>query len=122
MRNFRELKIWQKAFQIAINSFQITDSFPKQEKFGLASQINRSGISISSNIAEGCSRSSNKDCIRFLEISIGSSFELETQLLLAKELKFGNQELILFTLQLLTEVEKMLTAFKLSLKNQKAIS
>jgi len=118
MRNFRELKIWQKAFQIAPNSFQITNSFPKQEKFGLASQINRAGISIPSNIAEGCSRNSNKDCTRFLEISIGSCFELETQLLIAKELKFGNQELILFTLELLTEEEKMLTAFKISLKQQ----
>lgn len=122
MRNFRELRIWQKAFRIATNSFQITDSFPKQEKFGLASQINRAGVSIPSNISEGCSRSSNKDCIRFIEISIGSCFELETQLLIAKELKFGDQELILLTLQLLTEEEKMLTTFKLSLKQQLNVS
>jgi four helix bundle protein len=118
MRNFRELKIWQKAFQIATNCFQITKSFPKHEKFALANQINNAGISIPSNIAEGCSRSSNKDCSRFLEISIGSCFELETQLLIARELKFGNLELIQFTLDLLIEEEKMLTAFKLSLKHQ----
>jgi four helix bundle protein len=118
MRNFRELKIWKKAFQIATNSFRITESFLKHEKFSFGSQINRASISIPSNIAEGCSRSSNKDCIRFLEISIGSCFELETQLLIAKELKCGNQELILYTLELLTEEEKMLTAFKISLKHQ----
>ena len=76
MRNFKELKIWQKGFQIAVNSFRITETFPQQEKFGLALQINRAGISIASNIAEGSSRSSNKDYNRFVEISLGSSFEL----------------------------------------------
>jgi len=91
MRNFKELKVWQKGFQIAINSFRITETFPQQEKFGLASQINRAGVSIPSNIAEGSSRNSDKDYNRFIEISLGSSFELETQLMIAKELKYGNQ-------------------------------
>jgi four helix bundle protein len=56
MRNFKELKIWQKGFQIAINCFKITSSFPAQEKYGLSSQINRAGVSIPSNVAEGSSR------------------------------------------------------------------
>ena len=85
MRNFRELKIWQKGFQIAVNSIKISATFPQQEKFGLASQISRSSVSIPSNIAEGSSRTSDKDYNRFIEISLGSSFELETQLLIAKE-------------------------------------
>jgi four helix bundle protein len=78
MRNFKELKIWQKSFQIAVNSFRITSIFPAQEKFGMALQINKAGVSIPSNIAEGSSRSSDKDYNRFIEISLGSSFELET--------------------------------------------
>jgi len=119
MRNFKELKIWQKGFNIAINSFRITESFPQQEKFGLALQINKAGVSIPSNIAEGSSRSSEKDYNRFIEISLGSSFELETQLLIAKELKYGNQQLVETTLELLTEEEKMLTAFAIALMNKK---
>ena len=115
MRNFKELKIWQKGFQIAVNSFKITETFPQSEKFGLASQINRAGVSIPSNIAEGSSRTSDKDYNRFIEISLGSSFELETQLLIAKEIKYGNAELVNSTLELLAEEEKMLTAFSNSL-------
>jgi four helix bundle protein len=115
MRNFKELKVWQKGFQIAINSFKITESFPQKEKYGLTSQINRSAVSIPSNIAEGSSRSSDKDYNRFIEISLGSSFELETQLLIANEINYGNSILINSTLALLTEEEKMLTAFSSSL-------
>ena len=111
MRNFKELKIWQKGFQIAINSFRITEAFPNQEKFGLALQINRAGVSIPSNIAEGSSRTSDKDYSRFAEISLGSAFELETQLLIVKEIKYGNASLVDKTLAMLTEEEKMLTAF-----------
>jgi four helix bundle protein len=111
MRNFKELKIWQKGFTIAMNSFKITETFPKQEKFGLASQINRCGVSIPSNIAEGSSRPSPKEYSRYIEISLGSCFELETQLLIAKELNYGDKSVILDTLSQLTEEEKMLTSF-----------
>ena len=111
MRNFKELKIWQKGFQIAINSFRITEAFPTQENYGLALQINKAGVSIPSNIAEGSSRKSDKDYSRFAEISLGSAFELETQLLIAKEIKYGNTSLVDSTLEMLAEEEKMLTAF-----------
>jgi four helix bundle protein len=63
MKNFKELKIWQKGFEIAVNSFKLVASFPKEEKFGISSQITRSAVSISSNIAEGSSRSSEKSII-----------------------------------------------------------
>lgn len=115
MRNFKELKIWQKGFQIAINSFKITSNFPVQEKFGLGLQINKAGVSIPSNIAEGSSRSSGKDYNRFIEISLGSSFELETQLMIAKHVNYGDRALIDLTLDLLAEEEKMLTAFSSTL-------
>ena len=115
MKNFKGLKIWQKGFQIAVNSFKLTDTFPAQEKYGLALQINKAGISIPSNIAEGSSRKSARDYSRFIEIALGSSFELETQLLIAKQVKYGNQALLETTLVLLEEEEKMLIAFSHSL-------
>jgi four helix bundle protein len=111
MKNFKELKIWQKGLQIAINRIKLTNTFPKQEKFALVSQLNRTCISIPSNIAEGSSRNSSKDYNRFIEISLGSCFEAETQLLIAQELKFGNAESIREIQLQIIEEEKMLTAF-----------
>jgi len=115
MRNFKELKIWQKGFQLALNCYKLTSTFPSHEKFGLVSQINRAGVSIPSNIAEGSSRNSDKDYKRFIEISLGSCFETETQLLIARELGFGTTQKLDETLALLAEEEKMLTAFSRSL-------
>ncbi len=115
MRYFKELKVWQKGFRIAVNSFRITEGFPNQEKFGLALQINKAGVSIPSNIAEGSSRNSDKDYNRFMEISLGSCFELESQLFIAREVKYGNQTLIEVRLELLAEEEKMLTSFSKTL-------
>ena len=111
MRNFKELKIWQKGFQIAVNCFKFTSTFPKEEKFGIVSQINRSGVSISSNIAEGSSRSSEKDYNKFIEIALGSSFELETQILIAEAVNFGEPDLCKQILQDINEEQKMMMAF-----------
>ena len=119
MRNFRLLNIWQTGFQISIKCYEITRSFPGEEKFGLSTQIQKAAVSIPSNIAEGCSRESVKDFIRFLSIAIGSAFELETQLLIASALLYGNQELITDTLSLLTTEEKMLNNFIKTLKQDK---
>ncbi|MEO8404783.1 MAG: four helix bundle protein [Chitinophagaceae bacterium] len=118
MKNFKELKIWQKGFLIVVNSFKITSTFPSHEKYGLISQINRAAVSIASNIAEGSSRTSIKDYNRFIEISLGSAFELETQLLVARSLSYGDQALITSTLNLITEEEKMLAAFSNMLTKQ----
>src|ERR1044072_4963295 len=94
MRNFKELKIWQKGFEIAVDTYKLIETFPKSEQFSLVQQATRAAVSIPSNIAEGSSRKSEKDYYRFIEISLGSSFELETQLLIAKAANFGNIELI----------------------------
>ncbi|MDQ6814220.1 MAG: four helix bundle protein, partial [Bacteroidota bacterium] len=91
MRNFKELKIWQKGFDIAVDAYKLTASFPSSEKFGLNSQMTRAAVSIPSNIAEGSSRKSDKDYHRFVEISLGSAYELETQLLIAKAVDFGDK-------------------------------
>ncbi len=86
MRNFRELEVWKESIEIVKKVYSITNAFPSNEKFGLVSQMNRCRVSIASNIAEGCSRKSEIDFARFLEISIGSSFELETQLIISNNL------------------------------------
>jgi four helix bundle protein len=88
MRNFREFDIWKSAVKLAKDAYSITGVFPSSEKYGLASQIQRAAVSIASNIAEGSSRHSEIDFARSLEISLGSSFELETQMIIAKELGF----------------------------------
>ncbi len=93
MRNFKELKIWQKGLDIVVKAYKLTGYFPKEEKYGITSQITRASVSIPSNIAEGSSRSSEKDYNRFIEISLGSSFELETQLLISQALSFGENNL-----------------------------
>jgi four helix bundle protein len=111
MKNFKQLKIWQKGFDIAVNSFKLTSTFPKEEKYGLTSQITRSAISIPSNVSEGSSRSSNKDYSRFIEIALGSSFELETQVLIADAVNFGQKEIRDIILKDIDEEQKMLMSF-----------
>lgn len=111
MRNFKELKIWQKGFDIAVKSFGLVNTLPKEERFGLTLQITKSAVSIPSNIAEGRSRSSEKDYGRFIEVSLGSTFELETQLLIAKAVNFGNIDLENEILNDLDEEEKMPISF-----------
>jgi four helix bundle protein len=86
--NYHELKIWQNPMDLVIKVYKLTSKFPVSEKYGLISQINRAAISIPSNIAEGCSRTSNKDFQHFLSIALGSAFELETQLILSSRLEY----------------------------------
>jgi four helix bundle protein len=111
MRNFKELKIWQKGFEIAVDTYKLIDTFPESQKYSLTQQATKSAVSIPSNIAEGSARSSSKDYSRFLEISLGSSFELETQLLIARAVNFGDEELLLSTLLKIDEEQKMIMAF-----------
>jgi four helix bundle protein len=88
MHNFRELEIWKSSLKLASDVGNMCNKFPDYEKWGISSQFRRSAVSIPSNIAEGCSRESNKDFHRFLRISLGSAYELETQLLISVELKY----------------------------------
>lgn len=84
----RDLEAWKEAIKYVTKAYKITGKFPKEELFGLVSQIRRSAISIPSNIAEGCARSSSKETARFLDISLGSIAELETQLIISKNLGY----------------------------------
>lgn len=88
MRDFRKLEVYEEAMMLVKAIYKLMEQFPQQEKFGLSSQIGRSVVSIPSNIAEGAARSSEKEFRRFIEMAIGSSFELETQLRIALELGF----------------------------------
>ena len=110
--NFRELKIWHESMKIVKSVYSLTSNLPSDERFGLVSQINRCSISIPSNIAEGSGRTSNKEFIHFLNISISSSFELETQLILANDLFNTDSEEII---EKINELQKMIVGFKKSL-------
>ncbi len=111
MRNYRELKVWEKAHQLTLKIYQVTSSFPKEEMYGLTSQIRRASSSIPANIAEGCGRDSDAQFINFLQIASGSASELDYHLLLAHDLKFINDSDYTTLANDLTEIRKMLTAF-----------
>lgn len=92
MNYFKELKVWQKSMELVTDTYIKTRKFPKEEVYGLTSQIRRSSISISSNIAEGCGRKTNKDFANFLGVALGSAFEYETQLIICKNLNYIVEE------------------------------
>lgn len=92
MRNFRELEVWQDARQLVKPAYQLSKLLPDSEKYGLVSQINRCAISIPANIAEGCAKYSQKDFVRFLQISLGATYELETHFILCADLQLIGTE------------------------------
>ena len=116
MRNFRNFNVWKEGIRIVKEVYKLSELLPSTEKYGLKSQVCRSSISIPSNIAEGCSRNSEVDFKRFLEIALGSSFELETQFLIIKELNLIPNEKLNTLLNLLNEEQKMLNSFIEKLK------
>ena len=96
--------------------YLLTGSFPKSEQFGLISQMRRCVVSIPSNIAEGCGRNSNKELIQFLYIALGSSSELETQIIISTELNFSEKEKATECLNLLNEIKRMIISLIKSIK------
>ncbi|MCF7845672.1 MAG: four helix bundle protein [Candidatus Peribacteraceae bacterium] len=108
LKNFKELIVWQKAFTLIKSIYRFTESFPKNEEFGLKSQIRRASVSIVSNIAEGSVRSTRRDYANFLSTALGSAAELETQILLSTELGYFNKYQSDKLLSDLSEVAKML--------------
>ena len=111
MHNYKELLVWKKSITMVKEVYKLTCSFPEAEKFGLTSQMRRSAVSIPSNIAEGCGRLTNKQTSYFFEIALGSSCELETQLINSNELNFIQQELFNRLNEDLLEVQKMTRGF-----------
>jgi four helix bundle protein len=92
IRSHNDLKVYKESLDLVLCLYQVTEVFPNEEKFGLISQIRRAGVSISSNIAEGAARQSNKEFVRFLYMSLGSASEVETQLEIANRLGFFEYE------------------------------
>ena len=111
MRNFRTLQVWQTGIEIIKATYSLTKNLPSEERFGFVSQMNRAAVSIPSNIAEGSSRSTQKDFRRFLEIALGSAFELETQLIAIQEIKLITDEQAADLVKLIDEEQKMLISF-----------
>src|SRR5690349_4664145 len=110
MKNFRDLKVWEKAHELALDCYSLTANFPKHEIFGIVSQIRRAGSSIGANIAEGCGRGGNTEFQRFLQMAMGSASELEYHWLLARDLHFIDVETHDQIQPKIIEVEKMLTS------------
>ena len=111
MHDYKKLKIWEKSVELAIELYRITSTFPKDEIYGMTSQIRRAGVSIPSNIAEGCGRNYPKDSIQFFYIARGSIYELETQLYLSFDLEYI-EAVKLNQLLILTETtRKLLSGF-----------
>lgn len=118
MSNFRNLMIWQKSMSLITKIYKSTKNFPKEEIFALTSQIRRSSVSIPSNIAEGFGRDSNKEYLRFLNISIGSLFEMQTQLEIAKNIDYLNEEEFNTLYEDSREIERMLVSFIVKIKER----
>jgi four helix bundle protein len=118
LKNFKELKVWQKSYQLCLELYGITMDFPNEEKYGLSSQMRRAAISIPSNIAEGYGRKTIPDYVRCLYIAYGSNCELETQALLSGDLAYLKNEEQISLLEKIAEIERMLKALIKSLENK----
>ncbi|PAU95251.1 diversity-generating retroelement protein bAvd family protein [Aliifodinibius salipaludis] len=110
MKNFRNLKIWEKSHSLTLDIYKFTSSYPKEELYGLISQMRRSSASIPSNIAEGCGRNTQPQLARFLNIAFGSASELEYQLILSKDLEFIDKKTFKILLKKVTEIKRMLAS------------
>jgi four helix bundle protein len=119
MHRYKELKVWQKAIDLAVDVYQVTEKLPKEEKYGLISQINRAVVSVPSIIAEGAGRNTNKDFDHFLGIALGSSFELDTQLIISNRLKYLEDEKFQKLESELEHLQNILVKLKNSLNNYK---
>jgi four helix bundle protein len=117
MRDFRKLQIWNEGIELVISTYSITNTFPKEEKFGLCSQMKRASVSIPSNIAEGCSRNSEIEFKRFLEISMASAFELETQTIIAERLGYISMEDLNVELKSVNELQRKINSLISKIKS-----
>lgn len=111
MHNYKKLEFWKKSHQITLEVYQLSKHFPVEERYNLTSQIRRSALSVPSNIAEGSGMKDTKHFIKYLNIARGSAFELEYQLLLAKDLQYINESIYKQSVAQVQEIQKMIYGF-----------
>ncbi len=116
IRTYKELIVWQKSVKLTLLVYKLTSTFPKDEIYGIVSQMRRSAVSIASNIAEGWARKNTREFINFLSMSNGSVAELQTQLVISRELNYGDDGLDDEIEGVLVEIQKMIPAMMVSLK------
>lgn len=112
MHNFKKLKIWQEAISLVQDNYRLTRTFPDFEKFGLVTQMNRCAVSIPSNISEGSSKSTDRHFNKYLEDSLGSAFEWETQLIVAYNENYLSEEKFKELEQKIIQIQKMISRFQ----------
>jgi four helix bundle protein len=110
MKDFRTLNVWQKSHKLAVIIYKLTNKFPKEELYGITSQLRRSIVSIPTNIAEGCGRGSDKDFAKFVQIALGSASESEYLILLSQELGLIKEDSTDDLIEKICEIKRMLTA------------
>lgn len=110
--NFKNLKVWQKSVDLAVKVYEVSKSFPSEERFGITSQMRRSSVSVPSNIAEGTAKNTSKSFANSLDISLGESFELETQAIIANRVGILNDESFKDLDSDIDEIQKMIIGFK----------
>ena len=116
MRDFKNLQVWEKSHDLTLRIYELTSHFPREEIYGLTSQIRRACASVPTNIAEGCGRESPADFARFLQIAMGSASETEYLILLARDLKYINANQYVALTDAIVRVKKMLTSLLKSLR------
>jgi four helix bundle protein len=121
MRDFRELKVWERSHKLTLEVYKATARFPKDELYGLTSQIRRACASVPANIAEGCGRSGVPELGRFFNIAMGSASELEYHLLLARDLGFVSLDTYEELASLVTEVKRMLAAYLMKVRTEQQL-
>ncbi|MGJ1206139.1 four helix bundle protein [Sphingobacterium lactis] len=119
MHNYKELKLWEKSMELVTEVYMLTGSFPKSEAYSITSQINRSAVSIASNVAEGAGRNSDKEFVQFLGVAHGSTYELETQLIIARNLGYILDDELKKVQNSIVEIQKMNYALQKALRERK---
>lgn len=118
MRNYRDLQVWTKAHALTLDLYRISRAFPREEIYGLTSQLRRAAASIGANLAEGCGRRTSSEFARFIRIAMGSASELDYHLLLSRDLELMTEDDFKRTTRSLVEVRKMLTSLLSSVEEQ----
>ena len=116
MMDFKKLKVWEKSHELVIDLYKMSKTFPKEEMYGITSQLRRSALSITNNIAEGCGRNSKSELNRFITISLGSACEVENLLIVCKDLDYVNESKYIKLNNRLTEIKKMMSSYSVKIE------